>query len=1145
MAASALTAVMMAVQPDQEYEIWPMDTSLPQIPNLYTAIQGLDKKLLLFILSSCGIGKMNGNKYMPDCKILSEATSLMAYIAGEAPISLQAHTSRLRCSDVQRYFIKVVKSENNGRLGRKRERVGNNTEFVRPFLDLAYWNRKQNEMYTSKIDAPSTPTVVQTAKKVKAKGFHIKIVQQKVHPKSKQSYNVGSHCAIISNRMHKKYKDNAKMMKTTKEELNHLNKIKLSNEDLISRNQLLKAENTKLMLEVIYAAQMVDNLKTTNEQLTNAINAVQIENASLKNEVRANAEAAKLGNTILCKMVEATKAPITPIASVMYMTAWSQMPKLSACALSQGIPLIIAGFLADLGIFDMIPDVAGGISKLCPSPNTIHNISDLQKERGYQIIAEIFNAGIPCALGQDKGLRNNISRLCMELAHRDPETGCPKALRLGCDGSNGSSEDVAKAIEFVLKKCISNFANENVNVNLVGMSTDSGGGGVGHSVIEACRKRDLISTFVMYWLPCIMHAINRALQVACENQFGGGGRGNVNPIQLAHTVWTIQQSLGEDFPALWKLFVNGSENDAEDMIERMMKPLLTRWGHVTQALESIFVRWDDWVVFMSKLWTALNGSNHDMAGYCIGSMIDLKMKCEVCFIVTFAREFFNEMFAWLHKTDMRTKLDGHKAHEVPLRVPVMRVLLMKLRNQLEDEDGPFKEFLEMSKDLPSDTFEGNKKVKSGKETMLEQAKNFFSDFLTTFDSNVEEWEKSLLPFIISSSNTVAAKMFAQIYIIGKIDDDLKTDTNICKDCDAHKADLTANQWAEALETWSVLEVKDPVLERHREAVEMISNGHLLYESEEPAIKNLLFDIQSYQWINKSHTQAIERLVQLASIITENQKSEQDSVALFIWTGLSKKPVDDIIQEHLLTHRKVANQHMSSGVGDGRECKTAQSKKQLTKRQKQGTSHRSRVTATTYRAKIQIEQAVTLCPTAEELKATKKIAKEKRMSKTKTTAVLRQTDSLLKAKKGIDANEAKKAAGKQHRDPSTIKTKHVDVQMRHQTAIKITRFNQIATRPYLLKELQVRNIDLSDVVGGKEPNQGTLRALLIKFEIKKRLGSGETFDARGYEEMISIGELMKILRKSNDKEMVDILHQDNVSSDAIKTILDLTSKSKNN
>ena len=83
------------------------------------------------------------------------------------------------------------------------------------------------------------------------------------------------------------------------------------------------------------------------------------------------------------------------------------------------------------------------------------------------------------------------------------------------------------------------------------------------------------------------------------------------------------------------------------------------------------------------------------------------------------------------------------------------------------------------------------------------------------------------------------------------------------------------------------------------------------------------------------------------------------------------------------------------------------------------------------------------------------------------------------------------------------------------------------------------------MGGKEPNQGTLRALLIKFEIKKRLGSGETFDARGYEEMISIGELMKILRKSNDKEMVDILHQDNVSSDAIKTILDLTSKSKNN
>ena len=106
-------------------------------------------------------------------------------------------------------------------------------------------------------------------------------------------------------------------------------------------------------------------------------------------------------------------------------------------------------------------------------------------------------------------------------------------------------------------------------------------------------------------------------------------------------------------------------------------------------------------------------------------MKDPKMKCDILFLVTFARVFYNEMFSWLHHTNILTKKAGHICHEVPLRVPMMLQQLIKLKDTWEDPNGLFKDFLLLYNALPDDLYENGERIQGGKQTMRDQVSGFF------------------------------------------------------------------------------------------------------------------------------------------------------------------------------------------------------------------------------------------------------------------------------------------------------------------------------------------------------------------------------------------------------------------------------------
>ena len=80
------------------------------------------------------------------------------------------------------------------------------------------------------------------------------------------------------------------------------------------------------------------------------------------------------------------------------MAAWALLPKVSADGLSAAMPLLICAFIADVGVLDMMGNVAKTISIICPSANSFHNVAMKFRNAAYQKVAVLVERKVP-ALG--------------------------------------------------------------------------------------------------------------------------------------------------------------------------------------------------------------------------------------------------------------------------------------------------------------------------------------------------------------------------------------------------------------------------------------------------------------------------------------------------------------------------------------------------------------------------------------------------------------------------------------------------------------------------------------------------------------------------------------------------------------------------
>ena len=79
-------------------------------------------------------------------------------------------------------------------------------------------------------------------------------------------------------------------------------------------------------------------------------------------------------------------------------------------------------------------------------------------------------------------------------------------------------------------------------------------------------------------------------------------------------------------------------------MKKVCKPLLTRWGYVVQCATSIVNNWDLWVKFLKGVYvyTSTVTKEEDLAKKCLETLKDPKLRCELEYLVAFAKFIFQQ-----------------------------------------------------------------------------------------------------------------------------------------------------------------------------------------------------------------------------------------------------------------------------------------------------------------------------------------------------------------------------------------------------------------------------------------------------------------------------------------------------------------------
>ena len=387
----------------------------------------------------------------------------------------------------------------------------------------------------------------------------------------------------------------------------------------------------------------------------------------------------------------------------------------------------------------------------------------------------------------------------------------------------------------------------------------------------------------------------------------------------------------------------------------------------------------------------------DMARKVLGVMKDPKLKCELEFVVTFGRLFFNKHFRWLQRIDEHTKESGFQSHEMLARVCIMDKELLFLKDNWRTMDD-FAPCVHILDNLPPDeTSEVGGLKRAGKETTSDQFRDFFDEYTRVFTNNFRRWKQKLVPFSIASSNKIVSKTIAEWYCNEGIITAREDIANIFASCHVHlHCSVSLHEFISFLKTCDF--AIDPVLQRHQAAVLELANGTVtLYER--PVLQiifDLLRDVKSYYFIVASTTQMVEAAVQESSLCSLSGKGEDDTCTLIVIRSVDMMPVIRMFRDALKSKIKAGNQHMSRGKDGERELKSESAKRNEHERLIAGREFRQQVHATKDKARAHIRYAIEKCPNVDEVKAVRAIQKKRKLGDGTVplqSKVRRQTDWL--------------------------------------------------------------------------------------------------------------------------------------------------------
>ena len=798
--------------------------------------------------------------------------------------------------------------------------------------------------------------------------------------------------------------------------------------------------------------------------------------AKMAEQIANDATATKIGQRILDRAMNAKICASTPLANQYYARAWAQCPKISAEALSMMAPLVIAAFLSDMNVDDLIG--LENIPKSTPSPKLIRKIVRVSKQAVLiRIAKELEEGNVPFCMSHDKGERSGIGRLIKEISFYDFNEGCVVSIRFDADGANSDDKAVAEAIDMALNNLDEHTSDGAVILQMCGMTTDTGGGGTTESCAEKLRAIGRIY-FICHIANCMMHAHSKCLENAWTAAFGVGALGSKTMLQWLHTCYSVQKACGDSFETMWEKY-----NGKSDTLTQLIRPVLTRWGYCTKAAEAVLNEWEGWMNFLDGVYEDYNNSEATMARYTLQLALNPKLKCELEFIVAFSRSFWNKHFAWLHRIDEKTKLSCHSSHEAPFRVAVMKRDLLYIKNNWRTMP-KYDAFRTSFDNLPSDVVDSEgKATDSGKETMFKQMNIFFDSYETTFDEHFDRWSNSLGHFSVASSNPKVSSMYAKWFLGYDLLDTavVGDDVDLCDGCHIHRTTCMSSELASFLQLQTCSRENVLFSQYNSAAIRLIANGANLYTDEREPIKSFLQDVKRFIFPLKHNTQSTESGVQDISICCANQKSEDDSGALTLLRSADNGRLNQKMREAHKGKVKQGNQHTSKGKTGERQLRSARSMKNedarvLSEAEVRYHSHVTKERMMTHIIDVKINAA-----TEAQWKRAKEVQKRKsaplgRNAAKKMRVNQKEEQCQQRVAKRLASNRSN------FKNASSLEKVAMDTPIRFEDMIEIKKFRKKSTRPYLERELIIRGVESQNLEG---KTQTDIRRLLCLVELTKR------------------------------------------------------------
>ena len=346
-------------------------------------------------------------------------------------------------------------------------------------------------------------------------------------------------------------------------------------------------------------------------------------------------------------------------------------PQMSLGATEVSIGIITACTLHELNI----PFDPQQIANVTPSTTTIRDYAIEGAANTHFLARQTILEQQPHLFASaDKGASGSFVK---KVSFYDSDLKKIVSHTLDCEESGGSSEDCAIAFTHSLRRL--QAGSKSPSLRIYGHTTDSGGGGTGHSFKRALLTQDGITCDENEFLVgfCTIHILNLTLSNAIEMLMGQGGLKkdkngkdtyHKTMLQLLHGLYNLEtQFESAEWRKIWDESTNevrqqrqqhtstSEEEQPENYsteTKKMKKPIVTRWGTISEGSSTSLLFYDVYKVACRKI--ALGGPTvkiKKIASGCLELLEIPIIKSDLQLIKAFSKHFYLKHLGIMEKGD--------------------------------------------------------------------------------------------------------------------------------------------------------------------------------------------------------------------------------------------------------------------------------------------------------------------------------------------------------------------------------------------------------------------------------------------------------------------------------------------------------------